>query len=288
MKKLILGLFLISLFITVTFAFSWPLDDISSNNIQSYYGQKRGQNISNSIIFDNPSEVKSIGAGQLLLIMKDDFEDDIFFPSSLGTTIIIGHNDDLVSVYGNLDKTSITEEIQNERFVIESTKLASTGNSGYQTKLSHLEFQTFDSQKNTSLNPKILMPRTENEVALVIYDIYIQNKQGELFNINEKKSFESGIYRIYQKRNIIACPYKTMISINGVEIDKISYDTMMEENNRNYVNGKKIYTSNDIYPKDDLFLLGEAMFTPGKSTLGIGIEDYLGNQRKTSYNITVY
>lgn len=287
MKKnaVVLVLFLL---ITFVFAFNWPLDDISQENIQSYYGQKRGNSISNSIIFDNPSEIRSIGAGEVLLVMKDDFEDDTFFPSTLGTSIIIGHNDDLVSVYGNLDKSTIPDSFYTNQILMENTILGSTGNSGYQTKMSHLEFQLFDAKKNASVNPKILMPRTNNEVPLQIYDIYLENKNKVLTNINDTKSFESGIYRIYQTRNKIASPYNTTITINGVEIDKISYDTIMEENNRNYVNGKKKYTNVDIYPNDDLMMLGEVMFTPGRLSLGISIEDYLGNAKRTSYNINVY
>lgn len=285
-KIIILSLFL-GLAVTSLFAFSWPLEDVDSSNIQSYFGQRRGNSISTSFIFSDPAVVNAIGDGRLLLYTTDSNDEAFLFPSTLGTSVMIQHSEDLVSVYGNLERTSLKSNLDLKTNFTEKEEIGTTGNSGFQTKRSTLELQIFDSLKSTSINPKIFMPRTQNEVPYVLSSIVLKNKSGELFDINTEPSFKSGTYKIYQRRNSIATPYKSTTTINGVEIDQLSYDKIDEENNRIYISGKKKYLSTDIYPDQNLFLLGEVILTQGKTTLGIQVEDYLGNTKKINYSILV-
>ena len=60
-----------------------------------------------------------------------------------------------------------------------------------------------------------------------------------------------------------------------------------QENNKLCIIGKKKYTASDVFPNNDLQLLGEAMFTPGKATLGLTISDMLGNVKQLNYNINI-
>ncbi|MBP5568674.1 MAG: hypothetical protein J6X54_05580 [Treponema sp.] len=286
-NKIIISAVTAALAISSLFAFSWPLENVDSSNIQSYFGQRRGNSISTSFIFSDPSEVKVIGEGKLLVYMTDSNDEASFFPTTLGTSVMIQHSEDLVSVYGNLDRSSLNANLDLKNSYTEQEAIGLTGNSGFQTKRSTLELQIFDSQKSTSINPKIFMPRTQNEIPYVISSIMLKNKAGQLFDINSEPSFKSGTYKIYQRRNSIATPYKSTTTINGVEIDQLSYDKIDEENNRIYISGKKKYLSTDIYPDENLFLLGEVILSQGKSTLGIQVEDYLGNIRKINYSILV-
>jgi hypothetical protein len=288
MKKIKTIIITLSVIFAVTslFAFSWPVEDIEASNIQSYFGQRRGNSISTSFIFSDPSHVKAIGDGRLLIYTNDSSDEAFLFPSTLGSSVMIQHSEDLVSVYGNLERTSIKANLDLKNTFTENEEIGTTGNSGYQTKRSTLELQIFDSLKSTSINPKIFMPRTQNEVPYVLSPIVLKNKSGELFEISEP-SFKSGTYKIYQRRNSIATPYKSTTTINGVEIDQLSYDKIDEENNRIYISGKKKYLSSDVYPDGNLFLLGEVILTQGKSTLGIQVEDYLGNTKKINYSILV-
>ena len=84
-------------------------------------------------------------------------------------------------------------------------------------------------------------------------------------------------------------PAKTSVLFNGVVVDELSYNTVAQENGKICINGsKKKYTSDDIYPRDDLFLLGETMLTPGKITLGLMVTDSMGQTSTLNYNITIY
>lgn len=286
-KKLLPVLITVSLALTTLFAFDWPQKQINSNIIISSFGQKYGADISFSYVFADPEEIYAIGKGKILIIMTDDPEETTLFPSTLGTSVIIEHDDELLSVYGNLDRESVEESLNDLQGIQSGQFLGRTGNSGWQKKRANLEFQMMDTTNQNAVNPIIFMPRAENQQPLQISRVMLENRKGEIFNIDSTKTFDSGFYKIYKEQNASA-PYRSTITINGVILDQITYDTIKEENNRMYVSGKKQYLSEDIYPDDERQLLGEAMLTPGKITLGIELEDYIGNSRHLNYILQVH
>ena len=286
MKKLLF--FIVLLFCGIAFGVEWPQDEYDDKAIVSYFGQNVSGRISTSIVFRDPAEVKAVKDGKILIIMSDFNDDSEFFPSTLGSSVILCHDDDLISVYSNLDTDSINEMTADKDTVKEGEIIGTTGNSGWQNQRSSLEFQLIDNLKSTAINPKILLPRTENEVDYSLTGIMLQNKEGKLFDLRESKNFQSGQYKIYQTRNKIAVPYKTTITINGVLIDEISFDTVGQENGKLYVIGKKKYNAEDLYPDDTLLLLGEAMLTPGRSTLGLSTFNFLGKTKQLNYVLSIY
>ena len=285
-KKILPVVFTICLAFTALFAFDWPQKQINSNLIVSSFGQKYGADISFSYVFADPEEIYAIDKGKILIIMTDDPEETTLFPSTLGTSVIIEHDDELLSVYGNLDRDSVEESLNDLQGIQSGQFLGQTGNSGWQKKRASLEFQMMDTTNQNAVNPIIFMPRAEHYTPLQISRIMLENRKGDIFNIDSTKSFESGFYKIYKEQNSTA-PYRSTITINGVILDQITYDTIKEENNRMYVSGKKQYLSEDIYPDDERQLLGETMLTPGNITLGIELEDHIGNKKRLSYIIQV-
>ena len=267
------------------FGFDWPQAEVTKNSFNSYFGQNRGGILSTSVIFSEPEEVKAAEDGFITAILTENSDDSAFFPSTLGTAVILAHNDDLVSVYGNLDADTLT--IKNENTIDGGAIIASTGNSGYQENNGSLEFKIIDAKNKSAINPTVLMPRSEEEIPLSLSGIMIVNKNNDYYDINVFKTYTSGLYKVYSKRNPIAAPYKTSVSINGVIVDHLSYDMIIQENNKLCIIGKKKYTDSDIYPNDELQLLGEVMFTPGRATLGLSISDVLGNVKQLNYNIVI-
>lgn len=270
------------------FSFDWPQNNVTEDSYNSYFGQKRGDIISTSLVFSEPAEVKAAENGHVLIVMTEENDDSDFFPSTLGTSVIISHEDNLLSVYGNLNTSSLTIDETSDHNIRSGTVIGQSGNTGWQTNKSNLEFQIIDTNNNTAINPKILMPRSETEIPLKLSGIHLQNKNGKFYDLNKVKNYSSGLYRIYQRRNDIASPYKTSIAINGIVVDQITYDTISQENGKSCVTGKKKYTSQDVYPNDEFQLLGEAMLTPGRAMLSFYSEDILGKTRQINYNISIY
>ena len=269
------------------FCFDWPQAEVSKNSFNSYFGQNRGGILSTSVIFSEPEEVKAAEDGYITVILTEPQDDSDFFPSTLGTAVILAHNDDLISVYGNLDSETLTIKNENEHTIDAGAIIASTGNSGYQENNSNLEFKIIDAKNKSAINPHVLMPRSEEELPLSLSGIMIVSKNNDYYDINTYKTYNSGLYKVYFKRNPVAAPYKTSVSINGVIVDQLSYDMITQENNKLCIIGKKKYTDADIFPNNDLQLLGEVMFTPGRATLGLSISDMLGNVKQLNYNIVI-
>ena len=270
-----------------SFSFGWPQDDVTQLSFNSYFGQKRGSIISTSVVFSEPEEVKASETGSIIAILTENKDDSDFFPSTLGTAVILSHEDNLVSVYGNLDSETLTLYNTSEKLVDGGATIGQSGTSGYQEGKSNLEFQVVDTKNKSAINPKVLMPRSEAELPLSMNGIMLLNKNNNFFDIYTNKTFNSGLYKIYFKRNAVAAPYKTAVSINGVLVDQISYDMITQENNKLCIIGKKKYTSTDVFPNDELQLIGEAMFTPGRATLGLSLTDSLGNVKQQSFNIVI-
>ncbi len=286
-KRILFVSILISLLSTKVFAFDWPQQEVTKDSYNSYFGQNIGTLLSTSLTFAEPTEIKNANEGRILAILTEEYDDSLFFPSALGTAVLIAHNDNLVSVYANIEQQTLTLTNEKDIFVDNGATIGQSGNSGYKTNKGNLEFQIVDLKSKTAINPKVLMPRSETELPLRISGVQIQNKNGTFYDINTYKTYTSGLYRIYAKRDSIATPYKTRVTINGVVVDQISYDTISQENNKLYVSGKKKYTSLDVYPNNDLILLGETMFTPGKATLILSMTDFIGEIKQVNYSITV-
>ncbi len=270
------------------FAVEWPQEEISEEAIVSNFAQNIGGHLSTSIIFADPAEVKAIKDGKILIVISDIEDDSDFFPSTLGSSVILSHEDGLISVYSNLDRLSVNDNIGNKTTLEEGAVIGETGNSGWQNERSNLEFQIIDTQKSTAINPKILLPRTENEKDYSLNGIVLENKDGTIYDLREHKIFPSGQYKAYHTRNSIEAPYKITAAINGVIVDEISFDTIGIQNGRLYVIGKKQYDSADIFPDENRILSGEFMLTPGKSTLTLTVEKFSGKQKQVNYILSVY
>jgi len=288
MKKVISIISYLAFILFNCFAFDWPIENFNANLINSNFGQERGGIISTSIIFSEPEPTKASEKGTLLINMIEENDDTPLFSTALGNSVILAHNDQMLTVYGNLDKETLHKTIKHKINFAKGDPIADCGSSGWNKDKGSVEFQVIDIAKNTAINPKILMTRINTEINLVLANIVVENKNGDLLELKSVKSFSSGQYKIYAKKNKNTSPYKTSVTLNGVIVDTLQYDTIGLDTTKVYVSGKKKYYSKDIYSHDDLQLIGEAMFTPGKSTLGIYAEDFLGNVKTVSYQISIH
>ena len=271
------------------FAFDWPQTEIvQSDKFYSYFGQLRGGTISNSLIFSDPSEIKAADNGKVAVVITDFQDDTSFFPSTLGNSIILTHKDNLLTVYGNIDYDTINDAAKETNEIASGTALGSSGNTAWQQGNSSLEFQVIDTKNNTSINPRILMPRVGQELPLYYGEVILKNKSGKQFKVATQNVIPSGIYKVYRKRQKIAAPYRTRVAINGTVVDQISYDVLMQNDLQLCAMGKKNYPKSALYPDEELQLMGEASLTPGKNSLQLTLTDILGKESPAVYILNVY
>ena len=268
-------------------AFDWPQDEVMSDTFYSYFGQLRGGILSTSLIFADTSDIKAADNGYIVAIINEYDDDSVFFPSALGNAVILAHGDDLITVYGNIDKETIPPSLSIAGKVTEGTVFGSSGNAGWQQGRSSLEFQTIDTASGNAVNPRVLMPRVGKELSLSLSGITLEGK-GVRYDLLVQRTLPAGSYRVYRQRQSVAMPYKTRVVVNGIVADEISYDQLVQNGSVVYAVGRKNYPRGMLYPDERLQLLGEVTLTPGKNTLGIALTDILGEVTATSYSLTIY
>jgi murein DD-endopeptidase MepM/ murein hydrolase activator NlpD len=286
MKKYLIPLLLFTTFRLA--AFDWPQDEIMSDSFYSYFGQLRGGTISTSLIFADTSDVKSADDGKVIAVISEYDDDSCFFPSSLGNAVVVAHNDNLLTVYGNIDGESLSKTIYTSNTVKTGTVFGASGNSGWQQGRSSLEFQVIDTKNDTAINPRVLMPRIGEELPLTLTGITLENKAGVRYDLLVQRTIPSGQYRVYRQRQTVAIPYKSRVTINGIIVDTITYDQLIREGNTVCAAGRRYYAKEILYPDDRMQLLGEIVLTPGKNTLGMTLTDILGKETTSAYSLTIY
>lgn len=268
-------------------AFDWPQEETLSDNFFSYFGQLRGGTVANSLIFKENSEVKACDDGNVIAIVSEHDNDFGWFESTLGNAVILYHKNELATVYANLDEETLAPGLESMTQVETGTVFGVSGNSGWQESQSCLEFQVFDSKNSTSINPRILMPRTGDELAVSIGELSVVNRDDKVIPLSQVKSLAPGPYSLYHTRQEVAVPYKTTVLINGVVMENISYDTLKETNGELCVQGNSYYPLSVLYPDEKRQLLSKLHFTTGKNLLTVTIYDILGNSKTASYTINV-
>ena len=95
------------------FAFDWPQLETASDSFYSYFGQLRGGTIETSLIFKDSSDVKAADNGTIIATISEHNNDYGWFESTLGNAVIISHDNQLMTVYANLDSETIPYMVNN-------------------------------------------------------------------------------------------------------------------------------------------------------------------------------
>src|SRR5574344_2800299 len=92
---------------SAAFAFDWPQMETASDSFYSYFGQLRGGTIETSLIFKDSSDVKAADKGTIIATLTEHGDDFGWFESTLGNTVIIAHDNQLMTIYANLDEDTV-------------------------------------------------------------------------------------------------------------------------------------------------------------------------------------
>jgi len=273
---------------SVVYAFDWPQNETLSDSFFSYFGQLRGGTIETSLIFKDSSDVKAADKGTVIATIREHGNDFGWFESTLGNAVIIAHANQLVTVYANLDEETIPANVNSVTPVIAGTPLGTSGNSGWQEGRSCLEFQVLDTKNHSAINPRILMPRTGEELPLSLGELSLTDRNGKTSYLSVEHTLASGQYSLYRARQSVAVPYHTTVSINGAVVESISYDMLKADSGYLCVSGNKYYSKEVLYPDGRRQLLGQIQLTKGRNTITVAISDILGDKETLSYKLDVF
>ena len=288
MKKLAVLFF--SLLVTASvFAFEWPQKYVTKDSFSSYFGQLNDTSFTNGIIFTEKSEIKTSEDGNVAVVITEHDDDFGWFESPLGNCVIIEHDNDIQSCYGNLDKASIPEYVYSNQITEENQVIGKSASSGWKRYDSGLIFMIFDVRNKASVNPRILMPTLNSEQVLALYNITLQEKYGRIYDLNKPERIKSGTYYIYKQRQLSAVPYKTTVSVNGSYSEGVNFEVITSIDGKAFIKcNNKIYSKNIMYPDNQRILVGIASFGKGKNTLAISVETIIGTKQTLIYQLETY
>ena len=270
------------------FAFSWPRSTSGGEVFAKSFGQNRAGTVSNGVVFQDESEVHTIDNGKIVAIISEHDDDMAWFESTLGTAIIVAHENQLCSVYANLDSAEIPEDVFTVDELDAGTSLGKTGKSNWHEEEAGLEFQIIDTKNQVLLNPRLILPRTRTEAdKIAISNVTAVSAKGENYTFLIRRSLPSGTYKIYYDAQSEITPYKTTITINGVATETISYDTLQQYKGRLCASKKKFYPSEVLFPDSNRQLIGEVSLTRGKINLAIIVTDIFENEKATSFALDI-
>lgn len=270
-------------------AFDWPQQlSEERNNFSQYFGQSRNEAFINSLIFENPDTITAADDGIHLITLDAGLADFGWFQSTLGNAVILEHSNNMMTVYGNLEEVYTEGDDVN---VSKGTEIGVSGFSGWQKGKNCLEFQVIDRDRNTIINPFVLMSQTTLKHNMTITSPAAFNRQEQKTAIANGVRVQAGVYKLYIDRQKSGMTYQTSVSINGALVETITYDVLIQNENRLCFTGKRnnvSYSYEDIYPDENRQLVAEVIFSKGVNTVTIGVRDIFGNEKSATYRVEVY
>ncbi len=267
-------------------AFEWP-QELLGNDFALYFGQLRGQRINPSLLFKEKLTVKSADEGQTSIVLGNHSQELGWFPSTLGDAVLISHKNNLITIYANLDKDTITPKVYTSEVIPKETELGRAGNSAWQSKSNGLEFQVIDTKNKAMINPRLLMPHLQSEPQYYIGNVTIDDKKGNSYNLNTVKALYSGTYSFYRDKDELNIPFKVNITINGETVHSYQFDSLSTTKNKVCLGGSPYLTVDYLYPDNKRQLLGTVNLSRGRNLVVITLTNFLGETRTASYAFDV-
>jgi hypothetical protein len=266
-------------------AFEWPMNNVNAFSFSSGFAELRGNMLSGSLVFIARGEVRAADAGIALAIIRDPDNGSDRFYSPLGNAVAIDHNDDLLTVYGNLDTIAPDSVPLDLRT---GDVLGFSGASGWQGAQNGLEFQVIDVQQERVINPKRLMRPLADEHPARLGGLSAASKRGENYRFTEVSSFPTGLYTLYHDFDWTLLPNTTTVSVNGTDIETVTYDMMVERNGKLAIRGKKYYTQEEIYLDGQRMILAEVTLLRGRNTIRVAAQNINGVEVSAVYVVNNY
>lgn len=271
--------FLFVIFIVPVFSLEIPSDGV----MDSVLGKTMYDEIERGITYSDSESVRASGHGFLLMKFQKRFG----FPSAMGNSIIIAHDNGLLSVYGNLEEDSVIEfdNIQS------GSTIARTGSSAFGNP-GDLPFQVIDTIQKAKLNPLLLLPEIQDKSRPALDSLVLTSSQGTDYTVYQNRRIRPGEYKIcVSSYDTIGRPgvrmpvYKTTFFVNGEEKCEMRSETLKEKDGILYYSA-----GSDIKIKPDSGKgteIGSVLLRPGKNTVSIELVDLAKNSSTFNWVIWV-
>ncbi len=277
-----IGFFILVLFFlsgVVLFGFEWPVKKIV---LTATFCESRGDHFHNGIdLGGGEQNIYPIADGKVVFEYSNNFYSSL--PIGLGNFVVLQHKGNMRSIYCHLKDGSIDSRVKT---ITHSNVIGRIGDTGHSWG-KHLHLSIIDMETNTFLNPLSLLPPIKDGQPPIIKNIYI--KVGKNLNrVNNRTRIKDGsitlIGEIYDLREDVKfiwklAPYSITIYRNGMEVHRLSFDSISGNGGRLVLSeskGNREFSS--IYVSDWKYNLGDVKLLTGENHFLIVARDFAGNE----------
>lgn len=283
MKKKFL-LVIIACFSISAFALEWP---VAKPVLYALFAQRNAETLNRGLILEKVDIVRASGDGVLLCTLSEN-SNMSGFPGTLGNAVIIAHEDNLISVYGNMDSL---DRIKGKNDVENGTILGTAGSSAWGKPL-HCIFHVYDAERKNLLNPLMLLPALPDSKGPIIRNVAVTSASGQTAVLGSSKTLKQGKYRIFADivdtmdgSSTELAPFRISILVNGTETVFLPFDLIQENA------GMLVLTSGTsektLLEDSSRLFLGEIQLTRGRADISIIAQDFSGNERSVLFGLVI-
>ncbi len=282
MKKNIVIVIVVSIVFALS-AFEWSQ---TPSEIKDFFAENRGDCFNTGIMYANEGSVSVTEKGTSIVNLQQ--QDTMgWFNSTLGNAVILVHDNEMMSVYSNL-----TEEMNSfESMNLESGDIiAKSGDSEWKDAYSKncgSGFKIIDKERQTSVNPLLLMKTTTKRSYIPIKGLEAISRRGNIVDLYSGVNILAGQYTLYMQRPQNLMVRKSQVSLNGEVKETISYDSFNQNESKLVVQGNRNYSYAEIYPDAQKMRLAEVLLQRGSNTVEILLSGNDGSKTSVVYRLNV-
>jgi hypothetical protein len=269
------------------FALDWPL---ARPIITGTFGEVRGDHFLSGLdIGGVDQEVHPVLPGELVF-RYDENNDYSSLPRGTGTTVVLHHDQNILSIYFHLKNGSLGPVRSSYQ---PSDTLGIVGGSG-RSEGPTLHFGVYDEETGSSINPLTFLPPLPDAQPPVIRRVFLsagdqrlllQNgavvKPGKAAVLADASDLREDV-----KFSWPMAPYGVSLSLDGIQVARMALDSLQVSDGKTVVSGSLLDLTG-VYGSDGLLRCGTIDLRAGESHLRVSVRDFAGNETSREISLTV-
>jgi hypothetical protein len=269
-------------------AMDWPLAPPRfAANFGTY---AKGRVIAGAAFASEEGLVRSAEDGEIAFAVEEG-SNPSGLPMPLGSFAVVEHQRGMAAVYSHLAPGTLATRVPKLR---SGDPIGRPGHSGW-VEGSGLLFQLFDRRAGAWVNPLLVLPRLADDKPPVIRSLALSGG-GKAYVLGATSSLPQGTYRVSADIADPAdsswaagplAPYSIRLSIDGVESAKYVFDTARGSGGKLFLFADSSVRADALKTPEGRYILVERLFSRGRVTIEVRVEDAAGNRRSASWTFLV-
>ncbi len=267
------------------FPLEWPT---SGRNVRTLFGGRSNGVIERGLVVGGEETIRSAGHGTILITIESQ-QNMSGFPSALGNAVVVSNEDQLLTVYGNLEDLNR----MSERKTVETGDILSNVGKSAWGEPGSVIFQVIDREKKNYINPLLLLPALEDKKGPVIRDVTIVSPSGQTIALGSAKTARQGKYRIYadiadsiEGSSAELVPFRVSVLVNGKEETSLPFEVLREQQGKLFLN-EPDFSWQGLYGDPTRMYLGAIALNRGRSDISVIARDIAGNERSVLFGLLI-